>query len=116
MKVALTLSLLLVSCLAASSVWADCHDKQTECLINGNMGGESAGKVWYSRCWSWKHAMCQHCRNGNDIAKKCLVYKRCKEKSTGCWVCFWDNIWHTSSTCYTGPPSGQGLTRKGGSQ
>jgi len=113
---ALTLALLLGLGLAASSVLASCHEKQTDCLIDGNMGGKSAGKVWYDRCWSWKHARCQFCGNGNDEARKCLKYQPCRDQAGGCWVCFWDNIWHTSSTCYSGPPSGQGLTRQGGSQ
>jgi hypothetical protein len=112
-KTGLVLGLLLGLSLITSLALADCSSKQTDCLINGQMGGPSAGKVWYDRCYSWKHAMCQNCRDGNTIAKQCLQYKVCREnQQEGCWVCFWNNIWHTSMTCYSGPPSGEGVTRQ----
>lgn len=106
----LALALLLGLGLAWSTAWADCHDKKTDCRLEPNKDAKSVGRVSYCRCWSWKHARCQHCRNGNHIAEKCNRYKTCRDRKNGCWVCFYDNIWHTKSSCY----ASVGGARQGG--
>jgi len=104
------LGILVILPATAATSLADCHDKYVQCRLEPNFDSRSVGKVSYSRCWDWKKAMCQHCRSGGSIAEKCRQFQKCKDRPNGCWVGFWDNLFHTESSWY----SSAGLSRPGG--